>query len=83
MHMEETFLKQQKEVEELRVDNANAYQAKNEVQRQADKTHAHVDKNSKKQMAFNEKLNKLLEEIQKKKLFNYDIVFIKNSEFKK
>jgi uncharacterized protein with von Willebrand factor type A (vWA) domain len=34
-------------------------------------------------MAFNEKLNKLLEEIQKKKLFNYDIVFIKNSEFKK
>jgi hypothetical protein len=31
--MEETFLKQQKEVEELRVDNANAYQAKNEVQR--------------------------------------------------
>jgi hypothetical protein len=29
--MEETLLKQQKEVEELRVDNANAYQAKNEI----------------------------------------------------
>jgi hypothetical protein len=26
-------------------------------------------------MAFNEKLNKLLEETQKKKPFNYDIVF--------
>ncbi len=34
-------------------------------------------------MAFNEKLNKLLEEIQKKKTFNYDSVFIKNNEFKK
>ncbi len=34
-------------------------------------------------MAFNEKLNNLLEEIQKKKPFNYDIVFGKNSEFKK
>jgi hypothetical protein len=32
--MEETFLKRQKEVEELKVDNANAYQTKNEVQRQ-------------------------------------------------
>jgi hypothetical protein len=31
--MEETFLKQQKEVEELRMDNANSYQAKNDVQR--------------------------------------------------
>jgi hypothetical protein len=31
MHMEETFLKQQKKVEELRVDNVNAYQVKNEV----------------------------------------------------
>jgi hypothetical protein len=29
--MEETLLKQYKEVEELIVDNANAYQAKNEV----------------------------------------------------
>jgi hypothetical protein len=34
-------------------------------------------------MAFNEKLNKLLEETQKKKPFNYDIVFGENSEFKK
>jgi hypothetical protein len=29
--MEETLSKQQKEVEELRMDNANAYQAKNEI----------------------------------------------------
>jgi len=34
-------------------------------------------------MAFNEKLNKILEEIQKKKPFNYDIVFRENNEFKK
>jgi len=34
-------------------------------------------------MAFNEKLNKLLKETQKKKPFNYDIVFTKNNEFKK
>ncbi len=81
-HMEEILLKQQ-EVEELRVDNANAYQAKNEVQRQADHRHAQTYKNLQKQMAFNENLNKLLEEIQKKKPFNYDIVFTKNNEFKK
>jgi hypothetical protein len=43
--MEEIFLKQQKEVEELRVDNANAYQIKNEIQRQADQRHAQMDKN--------------------------------------
>jgi len=35
MHMEETLLKQQKKVEELRVDNANAHQVKNEVRRHA------------------------------------------------
>ncbi len=34
-------------------------------------------------MAFNEILNKLLHEIQKKKPFNFDIVFKENSEFKK
>jgi hypothetical protein len=34
-------------------------------------------------MAFNEKLNKLLEEIHKKKLCNYDNVFIENNELKK
>ncbi len=42
-----------------------------------------MDMNLQKQMAFNEKLNKLLEETQKKKPFHYDIVFIKNNEFKK
>ncbi len=39
-NMEEIFLKQQKEVEELEVDNSNAYQVKNEIQRQADHRHA-------------------------------------------
>ncbi len=34
-------------------------------------------------MASNEKLNKLLKETQKKKPFNYDIVFGENSEFNK
>jgi hypothetical protein len=33
-------------------------------------------------MAFNEKLNKLLEETKKKKCFSYDIVFTKKSKFK-
>jgi hypothetical protein len=42
--MEETFLKQWKEVEELRVDNANAYQVKNEIQRQVDHRHAQMDR---------------------------------------
>ncbi len=82
-HMEKTFLKQQKEVEELKVDNTNAYQAKNEVQRQADQRHAQMDRNLQKQMAFNEKLNKLLEETQKKKPFKYDTIFVENSEFNK
>ncbi len=36
-----------------------------------------------KQMAIDEKLKKLLEETQKKNPFNYDIVFGKNSEFRK
>jgi hypothetical protein len=31
--VEQTFLKQQKELEEFRMDNVNAYQTKNEVQR--------------------------------------------------
>ncbi len=43
--------------------NANAYQAKNEIQMQADHKHAQMDKNLQKQMTLNEKLNKLLEEI--------------------
>ncbi len=34
--MGETLLKHQKEVEELKVDNVNAYQANNEIQRQVD-----------------------------------------------
>ncbi len=82
-HMEETLLKQQKEVEEFKVDNANAYQAKNEIQKQANQRFAQMDRNWQKQLAFNEKLNTLLEEIQKTKPFNYDIVFIENGEFKK
>jgi hypothetical protein len=81
--MEEIMLKQQKEVEELKMDNASAYQVKNEIQSQAYSRHAHMDINLQKQMASNEKLNKLLEEIQKKKSFDYDIVFTTNNEFKK
>jgi hypothetical protein len=42
-----------------------------------------MDINLQKQLVFNEKLNKLLEETQKKKPFNYDFVFIENNEFKK
>jgi hypothetical protein len=42
-----------------------------------------MDKNLQKKMAFNEKLNKLLEETQKKKPFNYDIFFGENSELRK
>ncbi len=57
------------------MDNANAYQAKNEIQRQANHKYAQIDKNSQKQLAFNEKLDKLLKETQKTKHFNYDIVF--------
>jgi hypothetical protein len=38
--MEEIFLKQQKEVKELRVDHANAYQVNNDIQRQAYQRHA-------------------------------------------
>jgi hypothetical protein len=49
-------------VEEFRVDNANAYQAKNEIQRQANQRYAWMDRNLQKQLAFNEKLNTLLEE---------------------
>jgi hypothetical protein len=36
-----------------------------------------------KQVAFNDKLNKFLEETQRVKPFNYDSVFIDNSEYKK
>jgi hypothetical protein len=51
-------------VEELEVDNANTYQVKSEIQMQADQGHAQMDRNLQNQMAFNEKLNKLLEETQ-------------------
>ncbi len=76
-NMEETFLKQQKEVEELRVDNANAYQVNNDIQKQSNQRHAQMEKNLQRQMAFNEKLNKLLKEIQNKKPFSYDILWRK------
>jgi hypothetical protein len=42
--MEQIFLKQQKELEELRVDNGNVHQTKNHIQRQSDKKHAQMDK---------------------------------------
>jgi hypothetical protein len=43
--MEEILLKQQKEVEEVIVDNVNAYQTKIEIHRQFDQRHAQMDKN--------------------------------------
>ncbi len=61
----------------------NVYQAKNEIQKQVDQRHAQMDKKLQNYMAFNEKLNKLLEETWKVKPFNYDSVFTKNSEYKK
>jgi hypothetical protein len=38
--MEETFFKQHKEVEDLKMDNANVYQAKNEIQKQVNQRRA-------------------------------------------
>ncbi len=61
----------------------NVYQTKNDIQKQADQRHAHMDKILQKQMAFDEKLQKLLEEAKRVKPFNYDSVFTKNIEFKK
>jgi hypothetical protein len=40
-----------------------------------------MDKILQKQMAFNENLHKLLEEIRGIKPFNYDSVFIENNEY--
>jgi hypothetical protein len=70
-------------LEELRMEVGNVYQAKNGIQWQAYQRHAQMDKNLYKHMAFNEKLQKLLEETRKVNLFNYDSVFIENNEFKK
>jgi hypothetical protein len=42
-----------------------------------------MDRNLQKQMAFNEKLHKLLEETKRVKPFNYDSVFIEENESKK
>jgi hypothetical protein len=47
------------------------------------KRHAQMDRNLQKQMAFNEKLQKFLEEARRVKPFNYNNVFIENNEFKK
>lgn len=41
--MEQILLKQQKELEEFRMEVGNVYQAKNDIQRQADQSHAKVD----------------------------------------
>ncbi len=61
----------------------NVYQTRSDIQRQVNKRHAQMDGNLQKHMAFNEKLNKLLEETRRVKPFNYDNVFTKNNEFKK
>jgi hypothetical protein len=41
-----------------------------------------MDRNLQKQMAFNEKLQKLLKEVERVSPFNYDSVFTENNEFK-
>jgi hypothetical protein len=61
--MEETLLKQRKELQKLTMENANAYRIKNEIQMQVDQRHAQMAKKFQKKTTFNEKLNKLLEEI--------------------
>ncbi len=82
-NMEQTVLKQQKELEDLKMEIGNVYQAKSEIQRQVYQRHAQMDQKLQKQMAFNEKLHKLLEEMERIKPFNYDSVFIDNNEYKK
>jgi len=59
--MEQTVLKQQKELEELKEDVSNVYQYKNEIQRQFNQRHVEMDINLKKQMALNETLQHVLE----------------------
>jgi ribosome-binding ATPase YchF (GTP1/OBG family) len=68
---------------ELRMEVGNVYQAKNDIQKQANQRHAHMDKNLQKQMAFDEKLQKLIKEAKRVKPFNCDSVFTENIEFKK
>jgi hypothetical protein len=70
-------------LEELRMEVGNVYQTRSDIQRQVNKRHARMDGKLQKHMAFNEKLNKLLEETRRIKPFNYDNVFTKNNEFKK
>ncbi len=43
-NMEQTFLKQQKELEELKEDIGNEYQSKNEIQMQFDQRQAKMDR---------------------------------------
>ncbi len=81
--MEQTLLKQQKELEELRMEVGNVYQTKNDIKRQVYLKHAQMDINLQKQMTFNEELNKPLKETKKEKIFKYDNIFIENDEFKK
>ncbi len=52
----------------------NVYQTKNDIQKQVDQRHAQMDKNLQKQMAFNEKLQKLQKEAKRVKPLNYDSV---------
>ncbi len=52
----------QKELEELKVDIGNVYQSKNELQRQFDHRQTKVDRNLQRQMAFNKRLHKVIEE---------------------
>lgn len=80
---EQTLLKQQKDLEELKMEVGNVYQTNNDIEKQANQRHAQMNKNLQKQMAFNEKLHKLIEETRRIKPFIYDNVFIEKNEFRK
>ncbi len=60
-NMEQMLLKQLKELEKLREDIGNVYQSKNKIQRQFEQRQVEMDKNFQKQMAFNERLQHVLE----------------------
>ncbi len=60
-NMEQILLKQQKELEKLREDIGNVYQSKNKIQRQFEQRQTEMDKNFKKKMAFNERLQHVFE----------------------
>ncbi len=80
--MEQSFLKKQKELEELKEDIGNVCQSKNEIQRQSKQRQVKMDRNLQMQMVANERLQHVLEQAKGIKPFNYDNVFRDNNELK-